>query len=163
MKKQQPGLVVVDLGCYDHGAYHSLAELAAKFAPARMFGFDPAAGTDETLTEVAGVPVDVHRRAAWLYDGAVPYQPAGPGSHIADRGDLVACFDFSAWLTRLGDKQPVVVKMDIEGAEYPLLERMVADGTDRLVSRLLVEWHDDDGRAASLTEQLSCPTEEWWM
>lgn len=54
----------------------------------------------------------------------------------------VPCIDFSAWLadeTRPGDE--VTVKMDIEGAEYPVLRKMIDDGTLELVSVLYVEWH----------------------
>ena len=53
----------------------------------------------------------------------------------------VDCFDFSAWLRSLLE-QPVV-KIDVEGAEFPILKRMVDEVTDALVAEFLVEWHDD--------------------
>jgi hypothetical protein len=40
-----------------------------------------------------------------------------------------------------GSKPFVAVKMDIEGAEYAVLEELVHDGTITLVSELMVEFH----------------------
>jgi hypothetical protein len=33
------------------------------------------------------------------------------------------------------------MKLDVEGAEYPVLEKMVADGSIELIDELLVEFH----------------------
>ncbi len=76
----------------------------------------------------------------------------------------VPCFDFSAWLRTL--PEPPIVKFDVEGAEFPILERMVETGADALVKELLVEWHDDKmvdfpARKASLLAQLRCPVASW--
>ena len=57
--------------------------------------------------------------------------------------------DFSRWLKEMvarhteadGSKPFVVVKMDIEGAEYAVLEELVHDGTIALISELMVEFH----------------------
>ena len=57
--------------------------------------------------------------------------------------------DFSRWLKEMiarhteadGSKPFVVVKMDIEGAEYAVLEELVRDGTITLISDLMVEFH----------------------
>jgi FkbM family methyltransferase len=35
-----------------------------------------------------------------------------------------------------------VLKVDVEGAEYDILERLVEHDRDRFVKRLYVEWHD---------------------
>jgi hypothetical protein len=76
----------------------------------------------------------------------------------------VPCFDFSTWLRTL--PEPPIVKLDVEGAEFPILEKLVADGTDVLVAALLVEWHDDKmpGHAArreALLASLRCPVAPW--
>ena len=76
----------------------------------------------------------------------------------------VPCFDFSSWLRRLGERP--VVKLDIEGAEFPILERLHEDGTDALVAELLVEWHDEKmadfaERKATLLSSLRCPIGPW--
>jgi len=56
---------------------------------------------------------------------------------------VVESIDFSFWLSwivRPGDK--VRLKMDIEGAEYEVLPKMLEDGTIQLVDELIIEWHD---------------------
>ena len=150
----RPALIVVDLGCADHGKAFSLQTLAARYGPDRIYGFDPSPALDLAVQYVGGVPVTLRREAAWLYDGEIGYMENGWESCVGE-GDPVRCFDFPVWLARNG---PAVVKMDIEGAEHALLERVVQDGTDLLISELLVEWHrhDFDG-------ELRCPVTDWWL
>ncbi|MFJ5078714.1 FkbM family methyltransferase [Streptomyces sp. NPDC088553] len=83
------------------------------------------------------------KRVPPMYDQQIDYS-----SPVA-----VPAVDFSAWLRRTatpGDH--VVVKMDIEGAEYPVLRKLLADGTIGLVSVLYVEWHHDRFPAMSQAE-----------
>ena len=68
---------------------------------------------------------------------------------IEARSNNVPAIDFSRWLKEMvarhttadGSKPFVVVKMDIEGAEYAVLEKLVHDGTITLISELMVEFH----------------------
>lgn len=52
----------------------------------------------------------------------------------------VTAFDFSKWLTQFKNDF-VVLKMDIEGAEFPLLDKMITDGTITIPDWLMVEFH----------------------
>jgi FkbM family methyltransferase len=52
----------------------------------------------------------------------------------------VGCIDFSEYLKSYKDSYNIV-KMDIEGAEFPVLEKMLADGTLELVNELWCEFH----------------------
>jgi len=67
--------------------------------------------------------------------------------YLSDRrGNLqpkqIRAIDFSAWLSRKFDDQDlIVIKMDIEGAEYSVLEKMLLDGTLSKVAVLIVEFH----------------------
>lgn len=153
--------IVVDLGCQDYGHQDSLAALVTEYKPARIYGFDPSPLLDETVTQINGCPAQLRRAAAWLYDGTVPYQQNGTRSALAVRGVSTPCFDFSAWLRDC--EKPVVVKMDVEGAEYELLDRLIADGTDARIEELVIEWHGDGERAEMLTRRLACPVREWWL
>jgi FkbM family methyltransferase len=68
---------------------------------------------------------------------------------IEERPHEVPAIDFSRWLKEMiarhteadGSKPFVAVKMDIEGAEYAVLEKLVHDGTITLISELMVEFH----------------------
>jgi hypothetical protein len=62
----------------------------------------------------------------------------------------VNAIDFGRWLARRYTKRDVVyVKFDIEGAEYPVLEQMLREGTIALVDRLYIEFHGAQQAAAA--------------
>jgi len=52
------------------------------------------------------------------------------------------CVDFSSWLKRYNAEDHIVVKMDIEGAEYFVLEKLIANGIPPCLKVLNIEWHD---------------------
>lgn len=138
---------------------------------------------------------DIHRKAvdigrvfnvicaaAWVESGVVEFFHSGPseastvmrGKHEINgwpqidysKPDRVPCFDFGKWLrsnfTLMDD---VTVKMDIEGAEYDLLEHMFRDRSIHLVRKLFCEWHNDrfpdmpNSRHESLVNDLNAVTE----
>jgi FkbM family methyltransferase len=50
--------------------------------------------------------------------------------------------DFGQWLKKnFTQKDFILVKMDIEGAEYPILRKMLKDGSIKYVDKLYVEFH----------------------
>ena len=54
----------------------------------------------------------------------------------------VECIDISSWiLNHCSMEDFVVVKFDIEGAEYSVLTKMIQDQSINLVDRLFIEWH----------------------
>ena len=53
----------------------------------------------------------------------------------------VPCIDFSRIIRSYRDTDNIIVKMDIEGAEYDVLEKLIADGTIHYINHLAVEWH----------------------
>ncbi len=173
-------MIVVDLGCFPHRDEISIEPLVRRYRPDVLFGFDPWPGLVEGESELEGTRVILERKAAWIEDGEIEFARVG-GLRAWDstvmraknsRGEWsgsgeiirVPCFDFSSWLRGLSE--PPVVKFDVEGAEFPILERMVADETDALVAEALVEWHDDKmadvaERKANLISQLRCPVTSW--
>lgn len=154
--------VVVDLGCADRGDALSIVALADEYKPARIYGFDPAPFMAEETTEVKGVPVELSRAAAWLYDGEVGYSEAGSSSSTGNGGPPVPCFDFPAWLAALLEREnKVVVKMDIEGAEEQLVPALISNGTATKLQELLLEWHDP--KTEAVMAEIPCPVRRWWM
>jgi FkbM family methyltransferase len=80
----------------------------------------------------------------------------------------VPCIDFSKWLVQNVDfGDVVIVKMDIEGAEFPVIEKLIKDETDKLITKLYVETHPNKVRDYTTTyknellSKLSCEVEEW--
>ena len=173
-------MIVVDLGCFPHRDEISIEPLVRRYRPDILYGFDPWPELVEGETALEETRVILERKAAWIEDGEIEFARIG-GLRAWDstvmraknsRGEwsgsgeiiCVPCFDFSSWLRGL--PEPPVVKFDVEGAEFPILERMVEDGTDALVAEALVEWHDDKmaefaERRASLISQLRCPVTAW--
>ena len=75
----------------------------------------------------------------------------------------VPCFDFSRFVSENFSKDDnIIVKMDIEGSEYDVLEKMVVDGTIEYINHMSVEWHarffinkeEAEKREANLIEKL---------
>ncbi len=146
----------------------------------RFYGFDPWPELVEGETELEGTRVILARRAAWIADGEIEFARvrrfrAWDSTVMREknsRGEWsgsaeiirVPCFDFSTWLRSL--PEPPIVKFDVEGAEFPILERMAETGADVLVKELLVEWHDNKmadfpDRRVSLLARLRCPVTSW--
>lgn len=172
-------MIVVDLGCFPHRDEISIEPLVERYSPDVLYGFDPWPGLVEGETQVGGTRVVLARKAAWIEDGEIEFARVGGlrgwdstvmreknarGEWSSSEVIRVPCFDLSAWLRTL--PEPPVVKLDVEGAEFPILEKLHADGTDALVGELLVEWHEDKmpehaERKAQLLEVLRCPVGPW--
>ena len=163
--------IVVDLGCQRHGKDYSIEPLVKRFAPEVLLGFDPAA--TPLCYQLESTEIVIAASAAWVHNGTVQFSGAGDEATVVRSSSAwngseraVPCFDFSAWLGRLHTLK-IVVKMDIEGAEVPVLEKLILDGADHRISLLLIEWHDScfdmefAERRAAVEENLSCPVEVW--
>jgi hypothetical protein len=102
------------------------------------------------------VTVQVHRCLAWTFDGELDFfingdQRVQGCSVLAGKitGNLdvanpvrVPCIDFSKWIHDNFDRADnIIVKSNIEGAEYDLFEKMLADGTAEFISRLYLRRH----------------------
>jgi len=93
-------------------------------------------------------------KAIWVSDGAIDFYLAKKtnGSSILrhkKQGGLskipirVGSINFGKWLEDNFSKSDyILVKFDIEGAEYAVLDQMIADGSMKYVSGLFVEFHN---------------------
>ena len=150
----------IDLGA-------NIGEVSERFA-AQNPGFDifcvePNQSLLPCLFEISarvGRPFCVIWAAAWIKDGILDFyqSSANQASTIVEgkvehsgwpqidyeRPTIVPSIDFSGWVRRLlSGYDEIVVKMDIEGAEYAVLEKMIEDRTLGLVTRMMCEWHVD--------------------
>lgn len=146
--------IFIDLGAY----IGDTVEIALEKNPEieRAHAFEP---DHENYTEIcakfkADPRVVAHNAAATaeagkrrFYQGA-EYGKLG-GSLLESKSNVdtnsfteVQCIDFSEFLknnTRSSDH--VILKIDIEGGEYELLERLIETEAIYLVKELFVEWH----------------------
>jgi hypothetical protein len=68
--------------------------------------------------------------------------------------------DISDILRKYADAEFLLVKMDIEGSEFPVLRKSILDGTIVHIDHLFVEWHgqyvkgEDDMTVEALKNQI---------
>jgi FkbM family methyltransferase len=56
----------------------------------------------------------------------------------------IPCVDLSSWiLNTFTNEDYIILKLDIEGAEYEVLNKMIDDGSIKLIKELWGEWHID--------------------
>jgi len=115
------------------------------------YGFDPLTCYLDQMKELEQkYPFVFINKAAWIYDGEVEFGefPRNESSSIKNKKfnfvsakvRKVPCLNFSKWIEIFrGDY--VVVKMNIEGAETDILEKMIADGTIGIIKYMLWEDH----------------------
>jgi FkbM family methyltransferase len=104
-----------------------------------------------------------HEAAVWTEDGETPfylgdlessslYRDKTTGNIRREDPVMVKTVDFSRWLWEtVAPDDYCVLKLNIELAEIPVLERMCDTGSIRLVDELFVEWHL--GKAPWLTQE----------
>lgn len=157
--------VYVDCGC-NQG---EVLESAVRELPGFEFhAFEPHPELFSKLKgRFASMPnVHLHEQAVWIedttinfyestmnesgvrkLDGSTLMQGKLPGSRHAAPVDYenplaVQAIDFSRWLLNSFKKSDlIIVKMDIEGAEYDVLRKMLEDQSVQLLKKLFVEFH----------------------
>jgi len=152
-------VTVIDVGCAKWGEAESIPYLVERFQPRLLIGLDPAATNDCYF--VAGTSVITFGVAAWTHVGEVGYIESGTRSHISMEGRQVGCFDLGRLVEQFGPK--VILKIDAEGSEYPLLRDIIERKLDEMIQLALVEWHDPDDGRMDIIRRLSCPYEEWTL
>lgn len=107
-----------------------------------------------------GLPTRLIGKAAYTFDGEIdftidPIDGDGStlvkGKRIDFRGTIedadcpvmrVPCIDLSAFIRDASERYDrIVLKLDVEGAEYDILEKLLKEGTIRHVERLYCEFH----------------------
>lgn len=163
--------IVVDLGCAGYeregGMEDSILTLVKRFSPTVLYGFDPHPAVRDGIGKLHGTVVITARRAAWTDDAKVGISLQGNCTHIDfDEEARTQAFDIVPWVRSLPEAR-IVLKVDVEGAEYVLLPHLIEHGLIEKFSRILIEWHD--GREAnglesdreSILAQIPVPVEEW--
>ena len=92
-------------------------------------------------------------KAVWIYDGDVDFYVGSSfsSSLIKEKrtGGLdtknplkVPCIDLSKWIVDNFDKNDyIILKMDIEGAEYKVVDKMITDLSIDYIDKFYIEWH----------------------
>lgn len=115
-----------------------------------VYAFEPNPGLDvETSAERFPFKIEFIRKAAWLHDGKVGFRLSGrtDAPHIdrirasTDEKITVPCIDFSKFVADLPPDAIIICSMDIEGAEFLVLRKMLEEKTIKRLTLLDVEFH----------------------
>ena len=147
----------IDLGCFDARDIdffiHFHRYEIKQHGELSVIGFEPDpinyAACKAGQQRHPSIKQSAYQKAAWTENGQVRYATEnGQKSKIDSNSALfVQSADFSRWvLANVHADDFVYVKFTIEGAEVPVLEKMVTDGSLRLVDYLEIEWHDGMSR-----------------
>lgn len=151
--------IYVDLGS-NHGV--TIEKFIAAHPDFTVFGFEPASQLAQELrAKFAGNEnVNIVEAAAWVADDIVTFYPGGASDESStlltgksehspwmidyDKGYSVQGIDIANWLEEnTSDNDKVIMKMDVEGSEYRILQRMMDTGAVGRLSEIRVEWHWD--------------------
>ena len=146
--------IFIDCGAYDGDTIEEFKNWSKVAFPDKsdwhIYAFEPNPKFYKTLSE--RTDIQFSNKAVWIKDEQLTFSvdlndtPLGSSlmesKNTYERGQKikVQAIDFSEWLKQFKNDF-VVVKCDIEGAEFKVLEKMVADETDKIPYVLMVEFH----------------------
>lgn len=120
-----------------------------------MYSFEPVMKLANKYKDMPDVIFS--EAAVWIYDGEIDFyldlaRRRAEGSTLLkekksrslnrDNPIKIPCIDFSKWVENNFDKSDfIILKMDIEGAEYEVLNKMLDDGSIDYIDDLYIEWH----------------------
>jgi len=117
-----------------------------------FFAFEPAISPKQAQQFPN---ITIYNKAVWIYDGEIEFKKSKRRKGKANglfRNPFaykevcinVQCIDFSQWIKDNFSKEDyIVIKMDIEGAEYEVLDKMLKDNTVEYVDLMFIEYHYD--------------------
>ena len=134
--------IVFDVGAFE-GSF--AAEISRRYG-SRVEAFEPVKGQAEaTGRRLAEFPtVTVHSFGLLDRDHSAEMQSLGEGSSLLLDGGHRTQADFRdilAYLEESGIEQVDLLKLNIEGSEYALLEHVLRHGAARKFRRILVQFH----------------------
>lgn len=149
--------IYIDAGCFNGDTVEQFRNWCKIAFPDKkdwtIYAFDPNPMFKDRWEIIEDEHTSFELKAVWIADGTIPFavdkadNPLGstlmPGKKkIWDDSDkiMVETFDFSDWLKKF-ENDFVVCKLDIEGAEFPVLNKMITDNTDKICDYLMVEFH----------------------
>jgi len=142
-----------------------LDEFIPKKQGFEFYAFEPQpelADTGKRLNEeYPGVFLEFYPYAVWTENTEMDfYLSARSGKNYKDASTLmtghtkndfevdfkhpvrIRAIDFSEWIAQnFTPEDYIILKMDIEGSEYDVLEKMIATGTISYVNELIIEFH----------------------
>lgn len=141
--------ILLDCGYYVGKALEYYAPLMDETW--KVYAFEPNMDLDvENTIKRFPFAVEWIPKAVWVEDGWTDFTIGGrndasfvSGLHpeSTDIPEHVECIDFSKFVRELPEDATIVCSMDCEGAEFPVLEKMLEEGTAQRIALLDIEFH----------------------
>ena len=123
-------------------------------------------GFDASFQDINNKSVIFSNNAVWIYDGTIDFYKSGRqmgrcngifSNQRAKKEKIVTvpCIDFGKWIkNNFNIDDFIVLKMDIEGGEFDVLQSMINDGSINFVNIAYVEFHHKRDPYRHIKEQL---------
>lgn len=138
--------IFLDCGYYAGGAVQKYIDAGVVDDTWIIYGFEP----NPEIKIKRRPNMKIYRRAVWIKNGRINFHIAGrdDAAGIADltghtdpKEISVSTIDFSEFVSKLPLGANIICSMDIEGAEYQVLEKMLADESIDRIKILDIEFH----------------------
>jgi FkbM family methyltransferase len=131
------GAVVWDVGAFEGGWS---ADMLARYPTAALLIFEPVRAYAEAVNRRL---LSVYQFGLSDHDGEATITVAGDRSSTYEMGypgtqETIKLRDVSAVL---GNQTIQVMKLNVEGAEYPILDRLLETGQIKQIGTLLIQFH----------------------
>lgn len=108
-----------------------------------------------------------YRSNSIFRDGGTLIKEKMSGNLDKNNPILVETIDFSMWVIKnFSVEDYIILKMDIEGAEYKVISKMIKDGSFSYINELYIEWHRSKIGISKkehndLIKQITIPIKKW--
>lgn len=162
--------IFIDAGAYDGDTireFFNWGKMIGDPNEYEIYAFEPNPNMYKILDDTASQHDNVTfiNKAVWIEDGQIEFAvdttatPLGSTAEVSKSSiwdtmphETVESVDFSNWIKQF-DGCEVLLKMDIEGAEFSVLSKMLKDGTMKIVNKLMCEFHPNKVSAYTTTDK----------
>lgn len=144
--------IFIDCGFYVGNEVKKYLESKTINKKWEVYAFEPATHIDlKAQVERHPIKIELIKKAVWIKNEKLKFWISardnasyveGTGLFNApDKEITVQAIDFSKFVAKLPEDARIICSMDIEGCEFPVLEKMLKDGTIDRISILDIEFH----------------------
>lgn len=143
-------MIYIDCGFWQGRALEIYQERKIVNGDWTIYAFEPNPDIEvEKNVKKFDLPIQLIKKAVWTSNGKVTFEIGGrpdsgsvrgTGGHDSPKLIQVESLDFSEFVKNLPD-EGIICNMDIEGAEFPVLNKMIEEGTIEKISILEIEFH----------------------
>lgn len=143
-------MIYIDCGFYDGTTLKRYINSKIVTKDWTIYAFEPNPALDmKTYLKSIDLPVKVLKKAVWTDNKRLKFWVSerdnassvdGTVVHAPDHHVRVQGIDFSEFVSNLPEDY-IICSMDIEGAEFPVLKKMIDDETISKIDLLDIEFH----------------------